>query len=126
MSEQLRLEFRQRDVRLQTMLDKLHAQYSVEIHQMKKLIEAEHDLDATDYQLQLAQAELMRDFVRHAIQEQIRGNYGVCKSCGEEIDEKELAALPFRIDCKTCEDRRTTGQLVTRSTSKFPLLKELG
>ena len=32
------------------------------------------------------------------------GNYGICASCGEEIPEKRLAALPYVTTCISCAE----------------------
>jgi RNA polymerase-binding protein DksA len=34
------------------------------------------------------------------------GSYGVCVSCGEEIDEARLMALPHAIECAGCASAR--------------------
>ena len=33
------------------------------------------------------------------------GNYGICASCGEEIPEKRLAALPYVTTCISCAEQ---------------------
>lgn len=30
------------------------------------------------------------------------GNYGICSSCGEDIGEPRLAALPYAVECIKC------------------------
>ncbi len=45
------------------------------------------------------------------------GEYGVCRDCGQDIDPRRLAALPYAVLCTECATRseqteRTTGQLV--------------
>jgi DnaK suppressor protein len=34
------------------------------------------------------------------------GDYGICSTCGGEIAERRLRALPFSVRCRTCEERR--------------------
>ena len=34
------------------------------------------------------------------------GVYGICEECGQEIDEKRLALLPFAICCVDCQKER--------------------
>jgi DnaK suppressor protein len=42
------------------------------------------------------------------------GEYGICASCGGEISETRLRALPFAVRCRTCEERREQGDAQTR------------
>lgn len=34
------------------------------------------------------------------------GEYGVCRDCGQEIDPRRLAALPYAVLCTECATRR--------------------
>ena len=34
------------------------------------------------------------------------GQYGSCRTCGREIAERRLRALPFAVRCQACEERR--------------------
>jgi DnaK suppressor protein len=36
------------------------------------------------------------------------GEYGDCSSCGAEISDARLRALPFALRCKDCEEARET------------------
>ncbi len=42
------------------------------------------------------------------------GEYGVCRDCGQEIDPRRLAALPYALLCTECATRRerTPGTMV--------------
>ena len=42
------------------------------------------------------------------------GEYGSCVSCGGEISETRLRALPFAVRCTACEERREQGDAQTR------------
>jgi DnaK suppressor protein len=42
------------------------------------------------------------------------GEYGSCVSCGGEISETRLRALPFAVRCRACEERREHGSAQTR------------
>jgi DnaK suppressor protein len=42
------------------------------------------------------------------------GEYGSCASCGSEISETRLRALPFAVRCRSCEERREQGDAHTR------------
>ena len=44
--------------------------------------------------------------VEAAIHRIDRGTYGVCESCGEDIPEARLRALPWARYCVKCADRR--------------------
>lgn len=41
--------------------------------------------------------------VKKALEAVDAGNYGVCKYCGQEIDEKRLEARPASSSCITCK-----------------------
>jgi DnaK suppressor protein len=38
------------------------------------------------------------------------GDYGYCFTCGDEISEKRLRALPFAVRCTACEAEREQGE----------------
>jgi DnaK suppressor protein len=38
------------------------------------------------------------------------GDYGACVTCGREIAERRLRALPFAVRCQACEERREEEQ----------------
>ena len=42
------------------------------------------------------------------------GEYGSCVSCGGEISETRLRALPFAVRCRACEERHEQGDAQTR------------
>jgi DnaK suppressor protein len=44
--------------------------------------------------------------VEAALHRMDRGTYGVCESCGEEIPEVRLRALPWARYCLKCAERR--------------------
>jgi DnaK suppressor protein len=37
-----------------------------------------------------------------------QGTYGTCDECGEEIAEARLAAVPFALLCRDCQEREET------------------
>jgi RNA polymerase-binding transcription factor len=37
------------------------------------------------------------------------GEYGICRDCGQEIDPRRLAALPYAVLCTECATRRERG-----------------
>ena len=52
--------------------------------------------------------------IRAALQRLEDGSYGQCGTCGEPIDPRRLAALPYAIQCITCvrraEHQKRTGR----------------
>ena len=40
--------------------------------------------------------------IQHTLGKIDDGSYGLCATCGGDIDEKRLAALPYAIQCITC------------------------
>jgi DnaK suppressor protein len=47
------------------------------------------------------------------------GTYGLCESCGDEIPEKRLTAMPFARFCITCQERHETLQRIEREEDRF-------
>lgn len=41
-----------------------------------------------------------------AIQRIDAGEYGICRDCGQDIDPRRLAALPYAVLCTECATRR--------------------
>ena len=46
------------------------------------------------------------------------GTFGVCASCGDEISEARLRALPFAVRCTECEERRETAVKSVRNAPR--------
>ena len=46
------------------------------------------------------------------------GNYGNCASCGNEVSEIRLRALPFALRCKDCEEAREESALRARALAQ--------
>ena len=46
------------------------------------------------------------------------GTFGVCASCGDEISEARLRALPFAVRCTECEERREAAVKSARITPR--------
>jgi DnaK suppressor protein len=46
------------------------------------------------------------------------GAYGYCFECGDEIAKARLAALPFAVRCKGCEEARETASQRERTLSE--------
>ena len=61
-----------------------------------------HDRDLL-YNLHEGGFERLR-FIQEAIKALDRGQYGECSSCGEEIKEKRLEAVPWATMCIRCQE----------------------
>jgi DnaK suppressor protein len=46
------------------------------------------------------------------------GSYGTCVSCGCEIPNRRLRALPFAVRCQRCEEKRESAQ---RGRARHPV-----
>lgn len=46
-----------------------------------------------------------------------QGTYGTCDECGEEIAEARLAAVPFALLCRDCQEREETLAAEERATT---------
>lgn len=57
---------------------------------------------------ELAERELAQ--IDAALQRLELGGYGVCRSCGEEIDAARIEALPFVLECAVCAGEREAGE----------------
>ena len=44
------------------------------------------------------------------------GQYGLCESCGADISEARLLALPFALRCTHCEERQEDAEEAQRHT----------
>jgi DnaK suppressor protein len=50
--------------------------------------------------------------IEEALKKIDEGSYGICESCGDEIDEERLIAMPFARLCLSCKiDLETQGKL---------------
>lgn len=63
---------------------------------------AEVDTYSTNLTLERTLEAGLRD-VEKAIERVKKGNYGTCKYCGKEIDEKRLRARPASSSCIECK-----------------------
>jgi DnaK suppressor protein len=86
-----------------------------------KVVEALDAADASNSDLEqyfgFALAEMATQALRHvdqALARLERGDYGFCTECNEKISHKRLAALPFALRCRQCEELRETGERVQR------------
>ena len=47
------------------------------------------------------------------------GEYGLCRDCGQEIDPRRLAALPYALLCTECATRHERSQVVVQEPPTF-------
>ena len=47
------------------------------------------------------------------------GRYGLCESCGAEISEARLNAMPFALRCTRCEERKEDAEEAQRHEAKL-------
>jgi DnaK suppressor protein len=66
----------------------------------RTLASANRDLAASSFEI----ADRKRRDVRMALGRLREGTYGYCQSCGEEIAERRLQALPWAAYCITCQE----------------------
>ncbi len=59
----------------------------------------------------------LRGEVRMALEKIKNGTYGVCASCGEEIESERLEALPVTSLCIECKKRKEAKQRVKRTAN---------
>ena len=64
---------------------------------------AEQDVTAVTASMR---SQLLRE-VDHALGRYVRGTYGACEGCQEEISSHRLKALPWARYCLTCQEMRS-------------------
>ncbi len=52
--------------------------------------------------------------IEDALERLAEGRYGRCRACQRRIPERRLAAMPFAVRCRICEERREQSRLVKR------------
>lgn len=81
---------------------------------------AAEDLRARVDEVACAHAAAEIGQVLAALRRVADGSYGTCEDCGEEIDERRLAALPATAFCTACQavhERERSAQRRTRAVS---------
>jgi len=58
------------------------------------------------------------DRIEDALRRIDAGDYGDCSSCGAEISEARLRALPFALRCRECEEEREATALQRQSLAR--------
>ena len=89
---------------------------------------------ARDDEVELAMLENEDETLRRIDEAMVRlesNAYGTCFTCGIEIPEARIRALPFVVRCRTCEEKREQGRVVRkrgvsadRSSGKLKFLEE--
>jgi RNA polymerase-binding transcription factor len=64
-----------------------------------------HIQDDIDFALLQMRAETLSR-ISEALVRLEAGQYGTCLSCGSEIAQRRLRALPFAVRCQGCEEKR--------------------
>lgn len=120
-----------RYARLKEMLDnhrrRLQQSLSVRLEEIRlprhdgKIGEALDIADASasdlDQYFGVAMAEMASETLRHverALVRLERGEYGLCVECNDAIADQRLAALPFALRCRACEERHEGDQRARR------------
>lgn len=114
--------------RLRARYDELWADIGREIEkqrgqQIQDLVQRPADAEdyaTADVLMDLNLAEIDRDVkelraVEHALTRLKRGDYGVCQSCGRQIDPARLDALPYAVLCIDCQTRAERNRQQTPS-----------
>lgn len=78
------------------------------------------DYATADLLMDMNLAEIDRDVkelraVEYALARLKRGEYGICQSCGKEIDPARLEALPYAVLCIDCQTRAERNRQQTPS-----------
>ena len=68
-------------------------------------------------------SELLRE-VRNAVRRIEKGEYGPCQECGEEINPKRLAAVPWAALCLRCQEDADANSTIW-SRERPPLVETL-
>jgi len=68
-------------------------------------------------------SELLRE-VRNAVTRIEKGEYGPCQECGEEINPKRLAAVPWAALCLRCQEEADANSAIWRREPS-PLVETL-
>ena len=71
--------------------------------------EADYGTETFDRELSLTQEEILESEKREiaeALHKQQVGTYGICESCGQQIDPERLKARPYSVLCVDCQRER--------------------
>lgn len=103
MSEQLKAQFTERIIELQKRIDSIHEDFAggrnADWSEQARERENDEVLNALE-----SEAKVEIQLLSNAILQIDHGNYGICRSCGEEIAKKRLAVQPSAIKCINCAD----------------------
>ena len=81
-----------------------------------------HDRDLSHY---LHEGGFVRlRFIQEAIKALDRGQYGECVRCGEDINEKRLAAMPWATMCIRCQEEAEAEHTSSRVVLAGPEAEE--
>lgn len=74
----------------------------------------ENAQEVSEYETNLATEKILEEELRDitaALERMEKGEYGVCKYCGNEIGEKRLLARPVASSCIECKNKLQKGLL---------------
>ena len=96
------------------------AQRVQELEESSQSEQAQHGLELLG---EAAQRELSQ--IDAALQRLEAGRYGICRGCGEEIDEGRLEVLPFVLECTACAADREEAVRLAREREAPPSMERL-
>lgn len=81
---------------------------------------AEADIqDELDFALIQMKTETL-ERIEEALRRLSAGTFGVCTSCGDDVSESRLRALPFAVRCTSCEQERESVVRASQQARRFP------
>lgn len=97
---------------LKAQFEKRLATLKARVKELEGELRSSHDPDFAERATEIEGDEVLEGLETSALQETAQieaalariaaGTYGVCEACGEPIDEKRLAALPYAARCIEC------------------------
>lgn len=119
---------------LKAMLEDRRREITDSIQGNRQEVASDHDakerrpdpsrMETSGDNISLALWEMRAETVKRiddALERLIKGTYGRCKECGDEIEYKRLTALPFAIRCKDCEEALENEKLRSRKKASVYL-----
>lgn len=97
---------------LKAQFEKRLATLKARVKELEGELRSSHDPDFAERATEIEGDEVLEGLETSALQETAQieaalariaaGTYGACEACGEPIDEKRLAALPYAARCIEC------------------------
>jgi DnaK suppressor protein len=86
---------------------------AVQTHDTMDDLDAAAELNSVRFDLMQMKADALAR-IDEALDRVNEGHYGLCESCGAEISEARLSALPFALRCTHCEERKEDAEETRR------------